>query len=435
MHGFFTKTKMKKYYNPAADAWPEICLRPFNDLSEIKDKVQKIIDDIKNEGDIKLRYYSELFDKYSGESLKVNSEEIDAACLILDKELKKAIETAAENISTFHKMQFVEERKTETMPGVVCSQKFLPIQKVGLYVPGGTAPLLSTVLMLAIPAKTAGCKEIIMCTPPDSRGKIHPAILYAAKISGIENIYKVGGAQAIAAMAFGTQTIPKVYKIFGPGNKYVTAAKMLVSTVNTAIDMPAGPSEVLVVADKTANIKFVAADLLSQAEHDKESQVILVCDNEKMVDQILQETANQLEKLPRKEIAKMTLANSKAVIFDDIYASCDFVNEYAAEHLIVSTENPELYAQEIVNAGSVFLGNYTPESAGDYASGTNHTLPTGAYAKQYSGVSLASFMKSVTYQKISKEGLKNIGKTIELMAEAEELFGHKNAVTLRLNSL
>lgn len=426
---------MKKYINPESNIWNELCKRPFDDLTQVSESVKNILDDVKQFGDSKLKYYSALFDKYELHTLEVPEKEIDESENLLTPELKKAILIAKENIIAFHKMQILPERTIETMPGVICSIKSVPITKVGLYVPGGTAPLLSTVLMLALPAKIAGCRDIIMCTPPSKDGSIHPAILFAAKVSGIEKIYKVGGAQAIAAMAYGTETIPKVSKIFGPGNKYVTAAKMIVSTQTTAIDMPAGPSEVLVVADKSCNPAFVASDLLSQAEHDKDSQVILVSDSESLIDNILEQTYIQLENLPRKETAKTALQNSKAVIFKTIEESVDFVNEYAAEHLIISTENPEKYAEKIVNAGSIFLGNYTPESAGDYASGTNHTLPTGAYAKAYSGISLASFMKTITTQKISREGLNNIGTTIEFMAEAESLFAHKNAVSIRLKEI
>ncbi len=427
--------QMKKYINPKREIWNEICRRPFSDLSEIRKNVDKVLEDIKLHGDDKLKYYSKLFDNYEGENIEVSDSEIEESEFQIADDLKKAIRTAHDNISKFHEMQIIPDKTIETMPGVICTLKNIPVQKVGLYVPGGTAPLLSTVLMLAIPAKIAGCEEIVMCTPPNKEGKIHPAILFSAKISGIAKIYKVGGSQAIAAMAYGTETIPKVYKIFGPGNKYVTTAKMIVSTQNIAIDMPAGPSEVLVVADDTANTEFVAADLLSQAEHDTDSQVILICNSEKLVDEILKKTDAQLEKLPRKEIAKTALSNSKAIIFDNPKDSYNFVNEYAPEHLIISVENPEKYSEKIKNTGSIFLGNYTPESAGDYASGTNHTLPTGAYAKSYSGVSLSSFIKTVTLQKITKKGLQEIGKTIELMAEAEFLQGHKNAVSVRLKDL
>jgi histidinol dehydrogenase len=349
--------------------------------------------------------------------------------------LKKAIELASANIEKFHTAQKPEIRKVETMPGVICWQKPVAIEKVGLYIPGGTAPLFSTVLMLAIPARIAGCKEIVLCTPPGKNGKIHPAILFAAKFAGVKKVFKLGGVQAIGAMAYGTESVPKVHKIFGPGNQYVTAAKQLVSMNEVAIDMPAGPSEVMVVADETSNPAFVASDLLSQAEHGADSQVILVANSQDLIEQVKNEISRQLEKLPRKEFAKKSLENSVLIVMENEQETVDLINEYAPEHLILSTKNYTELAEKVTNGGSVFLGNFTPESTGDYASGTNHTLPTNGWARSYSGVNLDSFLKKITFQEISGDGLKSIGPAIEMMAAAEELEAHKNAVSLRLKEI
>ncbi len=365
----------------------------------------------------------------------VSNIEIKASEQLVSKDLKGAIKIAKENIEKFHKAQSTERIEIETTKGVLCWQEKRPIQKVGIYIPGGTAPLFSTVLMLAIPAVLAGCSEIVLCSPPNNKGEIHPAILYTAQLCGITTIFKVGGIQAIAGMTFGTETIPKVYKIFGPGNQFVTVAKQLATKFGVAIDMPAGPSELLVVTDDSANAAFVASDLLSQAEHGIDSQVLLVSTSKQLIDNVYNEVLKQLNKLPRKEIALKAIENSKLIFIENDNVALDLINDYGPEHLIICTANEEFYVNGIQNAGSVFIGNYTPESAGDYASGTNHTLPTNGYAKQYSGVNLDSFMKSMTFQKINKEGIQNIGKTIEIMAEAEGLQAHKNAVTLRLNSL
>lgn len=405
--------------------------RPAIESSSLEAGVTNILHQVKASGDEALKRFSTIYDKVSVDELLVSTEEIDAADTLLSSELKEAIALAKKNIESFHAKQTAVVEKVETMPGVVCWRKSVAIEKVGLYIPGGTAPLFSTILMLSIPAKIAGCKEIVLCTPPGKEGKINPAILYTAKLVGINKIYKTGGAQAIAAMAYGTESVPQVYKIFGPGNQYVTCAKQLVQKDGVAIDMPAGPSEVCVMADDTANPSFVASDLLSQAEHGVDSQVLLVSTSEAMIEAVLVETEKQLEQLPRKEFAAKALENSKAILLHTTAEMIELVNEYAAEHLIISCKDDEAIAEQIINAGSIFLGNYSPESVGDYASGTNHTLPTNGYAKAYSGVSVDSFVKKITVQKLSKEGLQQIGKAVELMAEAEGLQAHAEAVRKR----
>ena len=417
---------------PPRDQWASIQTRPVFDYTVLFDRVQKILDDVRQHGDKALINYTKQFDNANLESLEVTKEEIAEAAPLLSVELKQAIEMSRRNIWKFHSEQQHDYDEIQTSPGVYCWQKAVPIEKVGFYIPGGSAPLFSTVLMLGIPAQIAECKEVILCTPPNAEGKIHPAILYAAKVAGIHRIFKVGGAQAIAAMAFGTETVPKVYKIFGPGNQYVTAAKQLVSLREVAIDMPAGPSEVEVMADETANPVFVAADLLSQAEHGADSQVLLVTTSEKLVEQVKDQLLIQLNKLPRKEIAEKALENSKIIIVKSLEEAIAFTNEYAPEHLIISTKSYMVVSENIVNAGSVFLGNMTPESAGDYASGTNHTLPTNGYAKAYNGVNLDSFIRKITFQQLTPEGLTNLSNAIILMAENEGLQGHANAVKLRI---
>lgn len=426
---------MKTYNNPNPETWESILKRPAMDFSKIENIVSKILNNVRQNGDTALKEYSKKFDRVDLDTLAVSTAELEEAENLVSKELKTAINIARQNIIKFHASQEQKIEIVETMPGVSCWRKSVAIQKVGLYIPGGTAPLFSTVLMLGIPAKLAGCEEIILSSPPNAEGKVHPAILYTAHLIGIKKIFKLGGAQAIGAMAYGTETVPKAYKIFGPGNQYVTAAKMLVNKEGIPIDMPAGPSEVLVVADKNCEPSFVAADLLSQAEHGEDSQVILVAFEEEMVSEIDIEINKQLKKLPRKSIAEKALKNSMTIIMDSEEEAKNLVNFYAPEHLIIATRSANNFAKGIVNAGSIFLGNYTPESAGDYASGTNHTLPTNGFAKSYSGVSLDSFVKKITYQKLTKEGLRNIGKTIELMAEAEELEAHKNAVSIRLSKI
>ena len=423
---------MQIIINPPRKQWDSLLARPTISQKDIFLQVEPILEEIKENADKAVRKYNAKFDNYQGELL-VSEKEIKAAVKKLDKDLKKAIEQAYTNIYAFHKAQVQKPLKIRTMNGITCWRKSVAIEKVGLYIPGGTAPLFSTVLMLGIPAQIAGCKELILCSPP-RRGVLHPAILFAAQLTGVHKIFKIGGVQAIGAMAYGTESVPKVYKIFGPGNQYVTAAKQLVSQEHTAIDMPAGPSEVLVWADETANPEFVAADLLSQAEHGIDSQVILLTTAEKIAEQTQKAVARQVKKLPRREIAEKALLNSKIILVENEQIALEMSNLYAPEHLILATQNADELAEKIVNAGSVFIGNYTPESAGDYASGTNHTLPTNGYAKAYSGVSLDSFVKKVTFQKITKKGLQNIGKTIETMAAAEELEAHKNAVSIRLKS-
>ncbi|MGF1557567.1 MAG: histidinol dehydrogenase [Flavobacteriaceae bacterium] len=426
---------MNKINNPARNTWGDLLKRPTQTVADIEGLVNNIFKEVAEDGDIILKKYTAQFDKVNLNALLVSDAEIEGAKALVSPELKKAIQLAKSNIETFHEAQKTGRVEVETSKGVFCWQKKRPIQKVGLYIPGGTAPLFSTILMLAVPATIAGCSEIILCSPPDNDGKLNPAMLYTANLCGVTKIFKVGGIQAIAAMTFGTESIPKVYKIFGPGNQYVTVAKQIATKHGVAIDMPAGPSELLVVADNSANAAFVASDLLSQAEHGVDSQVILVSTSKEMIGAVEKEVDSQLEELPRKEIARKAIANSKLIFVEDDLLAIDLINEYGPEHYIICVANEELYIHNTQNAGSVFIGNYTPESAGDYASGTNHTLPTNGYAKQYSGVNLDSFMKSMTFQKITPEGIQNIGSAVELMAEAEGLQAHKNAVTLRLNSL
>jgi histidinol dehydrogenase len=422
---------MKIYKYPYGEAIQEILQRPALDYSMLEEKITPILLDVKKNGDKALRKYTAEFDKVNLEKIEVSDQEKYFALNQVDTNLFDAIKLAADNITTFHKKQIQPVEKIETMPGIMCWRKNVGIEKVGLYIPGGTAPLFSTVLMLTIPAVLAGCKEIVICTPPSPEGKIHPAILVAAGYLGINKVYKVGGVQAIAAMTFGTETIPKVNKIFGPGNQYVTAAKQLAQKYGIAIDMPAGPSEVAVFADKTADPAFIAADLLSQAEHGADSQVLLVTDDEAIIDPVQRELQRQLNLLPRKEFAEKALDNSKTVLVKDRSEAMVLLNAYAPEHLILSCDSPAELAEEVINAGSVFLGHYSPESVGDYASGTNHTLPTAGYAKTYSGVSVDSFVKKITFQYLSEEGLNNIGSAVETMAEAEGLRAHAEAVRIR----
>lgn len=426
---------MKIIENPRIDIWKEILQRPAIETGALFGTVSKVLDDVRLNGDEALRRYELEFDHVSLEKLNVEDGEFYEAVNYIPEDLKKAIDVAYSNIHKFHSAQRFEEIKVETSPGVTCIQRSVPISKVGLYIPGGTAPLFSTVLMLAIPAKIAGCSEIVLCSPPDRNGKINPYILYAARIAGVTNAYKVGGAQAVAAMAYGTESVPKVDKIFGPGNQYVVAAKQLVSLSDVAIDMPAGPSEVEVLTDESSNPAFVAADLLSQAEHGADSQVLLVSTERNMIDKVLVELEKQLEELPRKEIAAKSISHSQAIYVDNMETAISITNEYAPEHLILSVKNYNDIASKITNAGSVFLGQYACESAGDYASGTNHTLPTKAYAKAYSGLCLDSFMRKMTLQELTPQGIKSIGHAVELMAGAEGLDAHKNAMTLRLNSI
>ena len=421
--------------NPDKSQWQEILKRPVMNTENLFDRVRSVIDRVKEEGDPAVLDYEEKFDKVVLVSLAVSEEEQQEAENLVSEDLKAAIRLAKQNIETFHASQRGEGKKVQTQPGVTCWQKAVAIEKVGLYIPGGTAPLFSTVLMLAVPARIAGCKEIVLCTPPGRDGKVHPAVLFAAKVAGVNRIFKAGGIQAIAAMAYGTESVPKVYKIFGPGNQYVTAAKQLVSLRDVAIDMPAGPSEVEVLADETANPIFVAADLLSQAEHGVDSQAILITTSVELQQAVKVEVERQLALLPRKEIAEKSLANSKLIVVDSMTEAIELTNAYAPEHLIIETEDYLSVAERIVNAGSVFLGSLTPESAGDYASGTNHTLPTNGYAKAYSGVSLDSFIRKITFQEIKPEGLNIIGPAIELMAANEQLDAHKNAVSVRLGQL
>ena len=421
--------------NPDKSQWQEILKRPVMNTENLFDTVRSVIDRVKEEGDRAVLDYEEKFDKVVLASLAVSEEEQQEAENLVSEDLKAAIRLAKQNIETFHAAQRFEGKKVQTQPGVTCWQKAVAIEKVGLYIPGGTAPLFSTVLMLAVPARIAGCKEIVLCTPPGCDGKVHPAVLFAAKVAGVNRIFKAGGIQAIAAMAYGTESVPKVYKIFGPGNQYVTAAKQLVSLRDVAIDMPAGPSEVEVLADETANPIFVAADLLSQAEHGVDSQAILITTSVELQQAVKVEVERQLALLPRKEIAEKSLANSKLIVVDSMAEAIELTNAYAPEHLIIETEDYLSVAERIVNAGSVFLGSLTPESAGDYASGTNHTLPTNGYAKAYSGVSLDSFIRKITFQEIKPEGLNIIGPAIELMAANEQLDAHKNAVSVRLGQL
>ena len=419
---------------PARSEWKSILSRPTLNTATLRDTVLQVLGDIREKGDKAVIEYEEKFDKVKLASLEVTEEEFAEAEKATDSTLKEAIGKALENIRTFHASQKFEGQKVTTTTGVTCWQKAVAIEKVGLYIPGGTAPLFSTVLMLAAPAKIAGCKEIVLCSPPNRKGKINPAILYAAKAAGVSRIFKAGGVQAIGAMAYGTESIPKVYKIFGPGNQYVMAAKQEVSLHDVAIDMPAGPSEVAVLADETANPAYVASDLLSQAEHGVDSQSILITTSEELINAVQEEVEKQLSVLPRKEITEKSLSHSKLILVSSIDEAIEMSNEYAPEHLIIETKDYMHVAERIVNAGSVFLGPYTPESAGDYASGTNHTLPTNGYAKAYSGVNLDSFTRKITFQEITREGIMNIGPTIETMAANEFLDAHKNAVTVRLKS-
>ena len=426
---------MKIYNNPARKDWSKILARPTFERNSLEEKVTGILKDIKTFGDVAVKRFTTQFDQVTLETAKVTSEEITEAIANVSTELKTAIEQAKSNIEAFHLAQKEPIQVIETMPGVKCWRKSVGIDKVGLYIPGGTAPLFSTILMLGVPAKIAGCQEVVLCTPPGKDGKVNPAILFTAHLVGVTQIFKIGGVQAIGAMAYGTETVPKVYKIFGPGNQYVTAAKQVVQRDGLAIDMPAGPSEVMVVADSSANPAFVAADLLSQAEHGADSQVVLVATNELVVKGVQAELTKQLAALPRRELAAKALDNSCTIINDNVFDVVDIINEYAPEHLILSIESAAGIANEITNTGSVFIGHYSPESVGDYASGTNHTLPTNGFARAYSGVSLDSFCKKITFQELSKDGLKNIGRTVELMAEAEELMAHARAVSIRLASL
>ncbi len=426
---------MKQFNYPNLSEWKSLCERPLQNQENLSEQVKSVFDEVKNNGDKALKFFTKKFDNVILNDLKVSEIEVDEANNLVSDELKSAIKLASENIRKFHNSQQEEKNIIETTEGVFCWRENRAIENIGIYIPGGTAPLFSTVLMLGIPATIAGCKNISLCSPPDKNGKINPAILFTANLIGIKNIFKIGGSQAIAAFTFGTETIPKVDKIFGPGNQYVTAAKQLALNYNISIDIPAGPSEVLVVADETSIPEFVASDLLSQAEHGTDSQVILLSNSQKIIDEINIEIEKQLSDLPRKEIAKIALQNSKSILLSSIDEAIEFSNYYAPEHLILAIENAEKFTDKITNAGSVFLGNYSPESAGDYASGTNHTLPTNGFAKNYSGVSLDSFVKKITFQNITKPGIRNLGKTIEIMAEAEELMAHKNAVSIRLKSL
>ncbi|GAA4296549.1 histidinol dehydrogenase [Aestuariibaculum suncheonense] len=426
---------MQIIYNPEQSQWAEVLKRPTQTVDDIEATVDEIFNEVRQEGDIAIKKYTFQFDQVDLETNIVSAEEIQLAVDSVSEDLIKAITQAKQNIETFHSAQKTSRVKVETTNGVVCWQEKRPIEKVGLYIPGGTAPLFSTVLMLAVPAQIAGCKEIVLCSPPNKEGQLANEILFAAQLCGVTKIIKVGGIQAIAGLTFGTEIIPKVYKIFGPGNQFVTVAKQLATKFGVAIDMPAGPSELLVVADETANPSYIASDLLSQAEHGTDSQVILVSTSKEVIKKVSEEVEEQLEVLPRKAIAEKAIANSKLIFVENDNLALELINEYGPEHFIVCTKNEDFYINGIANAGSVFIGDYTPESAGDYASGTNHTLPTNGFSKAYSGVNLDSFQKSMTFQKISKEGLLNIGNTIEQMAEAEGLQAHKNAVSIRLKDI
>ncbi len=426
---------MKVIKYPAKEEWSEIVERPHLDVSQLNATVEGVLDDVKNNGDEAVKRYEEKFDHAHLDSLAVTEAEIEEAERLVSPELKDALHLAHHNIAAFHQSQKFEGKKVETCPGVTCWQKSVPIQKVGLYIPGGTAPLFSTVLMLATPAKIAGCEEIVLCTPPNSEGKVNPAILMAAKIAGVSKIFKAGGVQAIGAMAYGTESVPKVYKIFGPGNQYVMAAKQHVSLHDVAIDMPAGPSEVCVIADDAANATFAAADLLSQAEHGIDSQVFFITTSETKLQEVMDEVNAQLERLPRKEMAQKSLDNSKFILVHDEQEAIDLCNVYAPEHLIIATRDYEILAKEVVNAGSVFLGKYACESAGDYASGTNHTLPTHGYALSYNGVNLDSYNRKITFQHLTEEGIRNIGDAVVTMAENEQLEAHANAMRLRVKEV
>jgi histidinol dehydrogenase len=426
---------MNKIYNPEPENWSEILKRPTQTFTDVEETVKQIFKEVEQKGDIAISKYTSFFDGVSFDEILVSENEIENAKNQVSNELKNAIQLAKSNIEKFHSAQKTNKIEIKTTEGVSCWQEKRPIQKVGLYIPGGTAPLFSTVLMLAVPAQIAGCKEIILCSPPDKNGNINPAILYTANLCGVTKIYKVGGIQAIAGMTYGTETIPQVFKIFGPGNQFVTIAKQYASQNGVAIDMPAGPSELLVYADESAVPSFVASDLLSQAEHGKDSQVILVTTSKNILNDVEEEVYKQLKKLPRLEIAQVAINNSKLIFVENEQTALNLINEYAPEHFIVCSKNEDFFIDGIENAGSIFIGNFTPESAGDYASGTNHTLPTNGYSKSYSGVNLDSFLKAMTFQKISEKGIQNIGNAIELMAEAEGLQAHKNAVTLRLKDL
>ena len=426
---------MKTIINPKREDWNKILKRPTQSVEEIEETVTEIFKDVEQHGDFAISKYTSIFDGVELNNYLVSEKEFKIADENISDELKLAIKEAKENIKSFHEAQKTDRVEVETTKGVKCWQEKRPIESIGLYIPGGTAPLFSTVLMLAVPANIAGCKEIILCTPPNKEGKIANEILYAAQLCGVTKIYKVGGIQAIAGLTFGTESIPQVSKIFGPGNQFVTVAKQLATKYGIAIDMPAGPSELLVVADDSAKASYVASDLLSQAEHGTDSQVILVSTSQNLIETVGSEIDKQLAVLPRKEIAKKSISKSKMIFVESDEVALDLINQYGPEHFIICCDNEDFYVSNVINAGSVFIGNYTPESAGDYASGTNHTLPTNGFAKAYSGVNLDSFQKSITFQKISKEGIQNIGKTIELMAEAEGLQAHKNAVSIRLKDL
>lgn len=422
-------------YKPTREEWIGLTKRPIITTESLNESIGIVLKQVKERGDQAIQNYTSLFDGVQVTDFRVSRQEIEEAATLVNQDIKDAIAIAASNIRTFHQSQLSTEDKVETTEGVTCWRKSVGIEKVGLYIPGGTAPLFSTLLMLTIPAQLAGCKELVLCTPCNKQGKVNEVVLYAAQYLGIETIFKIGGAQAIAAMAYGTETVPQVYKIFGPGNQYVTKAKELVQAQGIAIDMPAGPSEVLVIADQEADADYIAADLLSQAEHGTDSQVVFVTTTKQKISEVAEALEKQLEELPRKDLAKQTLNNSLMIELSTIEECIAFSNAYAPEHLILNIENAEKYIDLVINAGSVFLGAYSCESAGDYASGTNHTLPTNGYAKSYSGVSVDSFVKKITFQKLTKQGLKNIGKTIEVMAEAEELIAHKNAVSMRLKKL
>jgi len=432
---FVSNLKLNKYISPKNNIWQDLIARPLVKKEDVSQAVKQVFNEVKNNGDDAIYKYTHFFDQVDLKQIKVSKEEIENAVETVSKDLKQAIQLAAKNIEKFHQAQVVDTTKIETSTGVTCWQESRPIEKVGLYIPGGTAPLFSTVLMLAIPAKLAGCKDVVLCTPPNKEGKIANEILYAAQLVGVTQVFKVGGIQAIAGLTYGTESIPQVYKIFGPGNQYVTAAKQEAFSCGVAIDMPAGPSELMVVADNSANPQFVASDLLSQAEHGVDSQVICVATNETLLRAIEKEVLSQLEELPRKEIAEKALVNSKMIVLKNKEKMVDFINQYAPEHLILVVEEEDYFCSNTINAGSVFIGNYTPESAGDYASGTNHTLPTNGFSKSFSGVNMDAFVKKITFQKITKEGIVKIGPAIELMAGAELLEAHKNAVTLRLEEL
>ena len=426
---------MKTYINPERESWNEILKRPTQSFEQIEQTVSEIFTDIIRNKDKAVAKYTQFFDGVFINNFQISEQEIELGIEQVSSDLKQAISLAKGNIETFHKAQLTQKLEIETTPGVICWQQKRAIEKVGIYIPGGSAPLFSTVLMLAIPAQIVGCKDIVLCTPPDKNGNVNPAILYAAKLCGVTKIYRVGGIQAIAALTFGTETIPKVNKIFGPGNQYVTVAKQKATQFGVAIDMPAGPSELLVFADETCNPAFVASDLLSQAEHGPDSQVVLVTTSTTVATEVENEVSSQLKSLPRIQIANQAIQNSKIIISENEQTVMDLINDYAPEHFIIASENPDFFIENINNAGSVFIGNYTPESAGDYASGTNHTLPTNGFAKSYSGITLDSYLKTISFQKISKQGILTIGNAIELMAEAEGLQGHKNAVSIRLKEL